>query len=425
MVTTLRNVRLMHVLERLAARFSEAGVPLIVLKGGALQLLLYRRPEERPMDDLDLLVRPRDVEKAQALLIEAGCLRGEELVREDFFPRFHYEMAYSYGRLCPVKIDLHVRPFRPLRYSRTVPDAAFWERAVAVPIGQSTVLVPEAGDMLIHLAVHAEVHGDSRPQWRMDVERFVEAFESSIDWGRVVATARAWDLVLPLRRALRRIRAESGPLCPGQVLRQLDRVHVGWRGRLALWQAPRDMDHPVRHVVVGALCTPGFRFSLAYLGAVLFPDAAHMEGWYGRNHRLWLLCAHGLRILWPVLRRVVPVWYRFSGIRTGKSAIHGTGVFAVRDIAAGKIITRYHGQPVEKKGPYVGRQEKQGDRRQYYEITGRLRFLNHSCRPNAKLDGFDLVALKPIVAGQEITIDYGPDACSCRKPPGGARAGVA
>lgn len=425
MVTTLRNVRLMHILERLAARFNQAGVPLMVLKGGALQLLLYDRPDERPMDDLDLLVRPKDIEKAQALLIQAGCLRGEELVREDFFPRFHYEMAYTCGRICPVKIDLHVRPFRPLRYSQTVPDSAFWARALAVPIGQSTVFVPEPGDMLIHLAVHAEVHGNPRPQWRADVRRLVETFESSIDWDEILVTARHWGLALPLRRALQRIEAETGPLCPPQVLRRLGRLRAGWRDRLALWQAPRDLGHPAAHLAVDALCTPSLRFSLAYLRAAVFPDARHMEGWYGRNHRFWLPCAHGLRLLWPVLRWIAPVWYRFTAIRTGKSAIHGTGVFAVRDIPAGRIITRYHGQPVQGRGPYVGRQEKKGDRFQYYEITGKLRFLNHSCRPNARLEGFELVALKPIVAGQEITIDYGPDACSCRKPPGSARAGVA
>jgi SET domain-containing protein len=52
---------------------------------------------------------------------------------------------------------------------------------------------------------------------------------------------------------------------------------------------------------------------------------------------------------------------------------------------------------------------------QRYEITGPLRFLNHSCRPNAGLSGFELVALRPITAGEEILIDYGPDACTCRQ----------
>ena len=50
-----------------------------------------------------------------------------------------------------------------------------------------------------------------------------------------------------------------------------------------------------------------------------------------------------------------------------------------------------------------------------HEITGELRFLNHSCRPNAELRAFRLTALRPIPKGQEILIDYGDGACTCTR----------
>jgi len=115
---------MMHLLERIAARFNKAGVPLMALKGAALNLTLYDRPDARPMADLDLMIRPEDVDQAFALLEELGGLRGEALVREDFFPRFHYEVEYTVGTIYPVKIDLHIRPFRPLRYAQSVPTNA-------------------------------------------------------------------------------------------------------------------------------------------------------------------------------------------------------------------------------------------------------------------------------------------------------------
>jgi hypothetical protein len=49
-----------------------------------------------------------------------------------------------------------------------------------------------------------------------------------------------------------------------------------------------------------------------------------------------------------------------------------------------------------------------------YELAGPLRFLNHSCAPNAAIQAFELVALQPISAGHELTVDYGPKACNCR-----------
>ncbi|MCH7841037.1 MAG: nucleotidyltransferase family protein [Planctomycetes bacterium] len=129
LLPALRNIRMMHLLERIAARFHEAGVPLMVLKGAALNLAIYDEPSDRPMDDIDLLVRPRDHDRAAVLLEQLGCLRGGHLVRDDFFPRFHYESDHTAGTIDPVKIDLHVRPLRPLRYSRLNPDEALWRDA--------------------------------------------------------------------------------------------------------------------------------------------------------------------------------------------------------------------------------------------------------------------------------------------------------
>ena len=70
----LRNVRMMHLLERIAAKFNDADVPLIVLKGGALNLTVYERLDQRPMDDLDLLIRPEDIDRALGLIDQPCCL---------------------------------------------------------------------------------------------------------------------------------------------------------------------------------------------------------------------------------------------------------------------------------------------------------------------------------------------------------------
>ena len=411
----LRNVRMMHCLERVAAKFNEAGVPLMVLKGAALNLTVHHRPDERPMGDLDVLVRPEDVGRAFRLLEQLGGLRGEPLVREDFFPRYHYEMEYTAGRIYPVKIDLHVRPFRPLRYSRLVPRDALWARAREVRMGAATVLVPAPEDMLIHLCAHVAIHGFSRSRWLDDIKRWADAWQGEIDWGQFVQTAVDWCLVLPVRQALRRVEERLGAVCPPDALRRLGKQRVGWRDRLALRQAPRDGQHPVAHVTANVLCTPGWRFVLGYLLAVAFPDRMHMAVWYGRAHRGWLVCAHALRFAWPAVKRIRPLWTWLRKVEARESGVHGIGVFATREISVGEFIAAYQGRPVDHHGPYVGYCETRKGKTQRYEITGKLRYLNHSCNPNAELRGFKLVALRPISAGKEVMIDYTNGTCSCRE----------
>ena len=78
-LTGLRNRCMMHLLERIARHFNDAGVPLMALKGAALNLTVSNDPAERAMSDLDLMVRPEDIDAARRILEELGSLRGPPL----------------------------------------------------------------------------------------------------------------------------------------------------------------------------------------------------------------------------------------------------------------------------------------------------------------------------------------------------------
>ena len=406
----------MRLLQRLALKFNEAGVPVMALKGAALNLIIYDQPDARLMADLDLLVRHQDLELATAVLEEMGCLRSQVLVREDFFPQFYYEIEYTAGGINPVVIDLHVRPFRPLRYSRFVPDDAFWERAEPVKMGKATVLVPSGDDLLIHLAAHCSIHGNSREKWLYDIKKWVECRGSKINWERFLATAKAWRLALPVRDGMRAAQKQHGQILPSGVTQRLDAERTNWRDRLALWQAPRDNDHPVLHVLVNALSTPGWRFVISYLLAVGVPGRKHMGEWYSRRHWAWLPCSHLVRVLWPIIGRTRRVWSWFLKFEIRDSPIHGKGVFASRDISTGEVIGRYRVKPVQRHSPYVVlSQTVSPGRSQGYAITGPLRFLNHACQANAELSGRKLVAIRDIRIDQEITMDYMEGACECHQ----------
>jgi hypothetical protein len=267
--------------------------------------------------------------------------------------------------------------------------------------------------MLIHLAVHAAVHGAERLLWLQDVRQWIEAHGHRLDWPRLLSCAEAWGLALPLRRVLRKVEGKFGPLCPPHVLRRLANARVSWRDRLALWQAPRDAQHPAAQMLVNTLCTRGLRFKLGYLSSILWPSWSHMADWYGPPHRGWPAVAHLLRWLAPLAVRTRLGRGRLSHVELRPSPLHGLGVFATRDIAAGDVIAQCVPRPVEQDGMYVMRAPDDAGRTRRFELTGKLKYLNHACGPNARLDGARLMALCPITHGREITIDYGPGSCDC------------
>lgn len=88
------------------------------------------------------------------------------------------------------------------------------------------------------------------------------------------------------------------------------------------------------------------------------------------------------------------------------SAIHGKGLFATSKIQEGEVIGTIPFNPVEEDGPYV----LWIDHDTGVRVDCDLKFINHSPEPNAcYCEDLDVVALKDIEPGEEITHDYGDD----------------
>lgn len=87
------------------------------------------------------------------------------------------------------------------------------------------------------------------------------------------------------------------------------------------------------------------------------------------------------------------------------SPLHGLGVFAGGKICKGERIGRFVSRRTDLDGPHVlWLLDDNGE--QGYRGCGRLRYLNHSDRPNSEFIDLDLHALQTIRRGEEITIDY-------------------
>jgi hypothetical protein len=89
------------------------------------------------------------------------------------------------------------------------------------------------------------------------------------------------------------------------------------------------------------------------------------------------------------------------------SALHGRGCFASAAIDTGAVVGRMEGEPTRDDGDHVIWSADDAG----LLVTNDMRYLNHSRDPNAEVDDatLDVVALRPIAPGEEITIDYGDE----------------
>ena len=101
------------------------------------------------------------------------------------------------------------------------------------------------------------------------------------------------------------------------------------------------------------------------------------------------------------------------------SVIHGTGGFAKTDIAAGTWVVEYGGEIISK-GESLRRCEAGNEfifsLDDEWDLDGSVpgnpaRFLNHSCEPNCETERIEeriwIIAIRNILAGEELTFNYG------------------
>lgn len=284
----------------------EVGVRCMFLKGAALLASIYDDASMRPMVDVDLLIDEFNADAADECLQSAGWRPGADLLRSDFYPRFHYEREYVTFEEPVVRVDLHVRPFRPLRFASTIPQNAFLDAAEHADLCGRHVTVPNAEVMLIHLAVHAALHGGGELRWLYDVYSWLRERGDAIDVNDVAERCRKWKLELPMRCALRRVETELGRVSRLRELLDALPRRAGLLDRLVLWQAPHGESRHATDVCVNAFAVRGWRRRIAYLSAVVLPDPGHLEQIYPHRHFAWPIAAHATRAVRVLSRPFKP-----------------------------------------------------------------------------------------------------------------------
>jgi hypothetical protein len=213
---------------------TDAGVEVILLKGADIRHRLYDDPVCRPMNDLDVLISPADLERARSALEKQGyTLIPRDLdLRPGFSAQFGWVAGYQPPAGRSLFVDVHWAiqeagtfyrlPYGPLRARATVRE---------LDGVTSLVLAPE--HVIMHLCLHTFDELETAPLLKLsDLERALQRFP--MDWDLFLEDAARFRIQGPLLWIFREMARWRPGLVPEAVLQKLGTKRPGWAERFII-----------------------------------------------------------------------------------------------------------------------------------------------------------------------------------------------
>jgi hypothetical protein len=228
--SALHSDALFAALARVLGVLARVGVEPIVLKGPALASTIYPTRDLRPFGDLDLLIHPDELDRADAALhtLDYAPYANKSTEVDDF-----HRVYAQLGHDCVVELHTDLLQLG----LPTVCGATLWERAERwdLPEWERPALLLGLEHQLLHLCVHLHLHGYRRLIWFIDLERLLLLRGAEVHWDDLWAMADAEGVTLSVRHALLLARELLDARLPPEALRAARVDPLGELLHGALW----------------------------------------------------------------------------------------------------------------------------------------------------------------------------------------------
>lgn len=221
------------------ARFQDASIETILLKGAAMTLDYYEDHGARPMGDIDVLVKPEDVAEAAACLREAGLESKSTISAAStrYMHGAHFSDREGFA------VDLHWR----LLWEFSQPDIGsdFWANAKTITFQNVATSVLDPTDQLFHTCIHGARWNSAPLRWIADGVTILSKARSQIDFERLVVKAQTHRLQLPVWGALDYLVRRWGADIPHDAVAKLKGIPVSSLDRFLYHNLTKDRAHTV------------------------------------------------------------------------------------------------------------------------------------------------------------------------------------
>ena len=218
--SVMQMLQLEQLLNQILDFLASEKIDAVLLKGAGLAYTVYASFPDRPMGDIDVLVRPEHAQRAWSLLQKKGWT---PLSTDEQSTRHagHHHLPPLFHDGATFRLEIHdalLPGEHPFRFS----TAEIWRRARQITVNGRTILVPALMHQLWHICVHfAWSHAMQWGSWRAVRDTAAIIRRGEVDWTQFVSFARESRAATCCFWTLRLTRRLTGAAVPDYVLTSL------------------------------------------------------------------------------------------------------------------------------------------------------------------------------------------------------------
>lgn len=227
-----RNMLLYDELSKILKAFQKAGIVTIVLKGAFLAEEIYKNIGLRPMSDIDLLIKEKDLQKAKKELIEmkySATTIFQTRLHEQFQTVLTNELPFIH-RDKKSYIEIHW-DIQPPTINYKVEINKFWNNAKPVKIAGIETLTFAPENLLQHLCLHLDKHINmsSAPPAKplrdyCDIAEVTRHYKDMINWNYLVQSSKDYGIEEPIFQNLFIAKKYFGAFIPENIHSEFELV---------------------------------------------------------------------------------------------------------------------------------------------------------------------------------------------------------
>ena len=275
--------------KQILAALRTSGIQVIVLKGWALIHTLYCGDYgQRQFADIDLLIRPKDIRPAEAILTKLGY-QGTEESWPGYSQRYLNARAYYlYGQNWTsgraINIGLHWGLINNPSYNpNQINIDKLFERARLLVVEEQPVLELSPEDHVAYSCLHLGMHHMREETLFRDYEiaTIIQKSGMDFDWKKVQEYAISWKVLLYVKKILNRVNGLWFGMVPAEVMMALAGRKPGSFEYLFFLLMEKTQGKSVLDQFIPWFTIPGLGKRISIMLEDIFPGPAYMKKRYG------------------------------------------------------------------------------------------------------------------------------------------------